>query len=179
VDPTYWLHQFAVSGTNAIDARWLLPVTGAVDLGPAAVWDARMNLLDDWDDAHGYWLGAQWVGPAARWTRDLGAHHLEVAMGAGLVGAVGRPPEPPRLEKQDPLQQPLFWLVGPARGERFTTIATTQAVRLDAMLALPRPEGRDGGWVLGVDTRLVRTTLPAIAVDLGTTAWIGRSWGTR
>jgi hypothetical protein len=171
--------QAAASLGTTADVRWLGSLSDAVGLGPAFVWDAHMNYLESWDDAHGYWVGSQWLGPAVRVTHELGGGpELEAAFAVALVGGVGRPPEI-RTEKQDPLKNVGFWLVGPTRGERFVTVDELQVMRLDLAVTLGRPEPGRGRWAVGADTHLVRTTTPRIAVDLGLTAWVGRAWGKR
>jgi hypothetical protein len=37
----------------------------------------------------------------------------------------------------------------------------------------------DHHWSYGLDTHLLRTTEPVIAVDLGLTLWAGLTWGRR
>lgn len=168
--------QIAISGSHSLDARWLLPVAPSIGIGPAFVWDARMNYLESWDDAHGYWFGNQWLGPAARFVDDPGGRRpKELAIALGLVGAAGRPDDAMRLEKQDPLKRVSYWFTGPVQNERWVSIATCQAVRLDAMLGADE----DHRWSYGLDTHFVRTTEPVIAVDLGATLWAGFRWGYR
>jgi hypothetical protein len=168
--------QLAFSGAHAVDVRYLLRVSDPIAVGVAGLWSGEVAYLESWDDAHAYWLGSQWLGPAARWSHD-GAHTLvELALGIGLVGGLGRPDEGPRLEKQDPLKRPSYWFTAPVQGERWATAATCQNARLDLRL-MPADESRH--WVVGLDTRLVRTTEPVLAIDLGATAWIGRTWGSR
>jgi hypothetical protein len=171
--------QAAASFGTTADVRWLGALSDKVGLGPAFVWDAHMNYLESWDDAHGYWVGSQWIGPALRVTQDLGGGpEIEVAFAVALAGAVGRPPEI-RTEKQDPLKNVGFWLVGPTRGEQFVTVDELQVLNLDLSVLLGSPEPGHGRWTVGAETHLVRTTTPTLAVDLGFTAWVGRAWGNR
>jgi hypothetical protein len=168
--------QIAFSGVHDADVRYLLRASDSVGIGIAGVWSGVVDLLESWDDAHAYWLGSQWVGPAARWTLDARRSRVELALAVGLVGGLGRPEDAPRLEKQDPLKRVSYWFTAPVQGERWTSLPTTQNALLDVHWS-PHDEGRK--WAAGLDTRLVRTTEPVIAVDLGATAWVGRTWGKR
>jgi hypothetical protein len=168
--------QIAFSGAHRADARWLTSVTPTFAVGPAVLWDSRMDYLESWDDAHGYGFGSQWIGPACRWVIERSdGRPIELAAAFALVGAVGRPEDAPPLEKQDPLKRPSYWLVGPTENERWVTLATFQAVRVDAMLG----GDAEHRWAYGLDTHLVRTTESAVAVDVGAALWLGRTWGRR
>ena len=166
--------QLAFSGAHAVDVRYLLRASDSFAIGPAAVWSGEVAYLESWDDAHAYWIGSQWFGPAARWVHDRKRSRVELAFALGLFGGLGRPDEGPRLEKQDPLKRLSYWFTAPVQGERWATLGTCQNALVDVRLS-----PRERHWAVGLDTRLVRTTVPAIAVDLGATAWIGHTWGSR
>jgi hypothetical protein len=168
--------QIAFSGVHDADVRYLLHASDSVGIGIAGVWSGVVDVLESWDDAHAYWLGSQWVGPAARWRLDARRSRVELALALGFVGGLGRPEDAPRLEKQDPLKRISYWFTAPVQGERWMTPATCQNALFDVRLS---PRDDDRHWVMGVETRLVRTTEPVIAVDLGATAWVGRTWGKR
>lgn len=146
--------------------------------GLTASWDARMSYYESWDDAHGYWLGAQWLGPAGRLRGPIGRAELDIGLGVALIGGAGRPPEY-RWEKQDPLKQFGFWFAGPVKGEAFYAVDHLQVVTLDTSVHLPHPEGTAGRWSVGLDLRHVRLDQPVTTVDLSATLWMARTWGTR
>jgi hypothetical protein len=163
----------AMSNGHGIDARWLVPVSGAVALGPALVWDGRVAHFFDWDDAHAYWLGDQWVGAAIGWSRPMREGDLDVSLVVALVGAVGRPEDGPRLDKQDPLARFSYWFTAPTQNERWVGPGTFQAARADARLPI------SDRWSVGLDARFARTTEVALTTELGAHVWTGATWGAR
>jgi hypothetical protein len=168
--------QIAFSGVHDVDVRYLLRASDSVGIGVAGVWSGAVNVLESWDDAHAYWLGSQWVGPAARWARDGRRSRVELALAVSLFGGLGRPDDAPRLEKQDPLKRISYWFTAPVQGERWATLASCQNALFDVRLS---PGDDDRKWAMGLETRVVRTTEPVIAVDLGATAYVGHTWGKR
>lgn len=164
-------HQVDVAATwRAGGGPW----TGGVGL--AAAWDARMSYFTRWDDAHGYWLGAQWLGPAGRVGGPVGRTDLELGLAFAVIGGAGRPPEY-HWRKQEPLRQPGYWFSAPVQNERFYAIDQLQAVRLEGTVTLPGTG--HGRWQVGLDTRLVHIDEPATAIDVAATAYFGRVWGNR
>lgn len=168
--------HIAASVDHSADLRlyWELWPRLRLELGPMLAWDARMNYLESWDNAHGYWLGSQWAGPALRWSRRLGASDLRVGIAGAVVGAYGRPPDH-RFVKQDPLKNVGFWFAGPVRGERLAGPASLQALRLE--IALDRPVEGGKRWSYGLDTRFTRAVEPRPSFDLSSTLYFARTWG--
>ena len=95
--------------------------------------------------------------PATAWLTHVGALNAIGARASGVYDVI--------------------WVTGTTKGLEGTTIASCQAVRIDTVLGLPRREDRGGRWQVGLDTRLLRTSVPEIAVGIGASAWLGRVWG--
>lgn len=153
------------NGGAAIDwnlvARYLFPA-GAFAVGPSFGLDHDVYYLYSWDNAHGYWLGARWIGVSARVNVALGDAALDLAGDVALAGFFSRPPEY-RLEKQDPLKDPMFFLEGPFTGDRFGWLPDFQVLRLQADLHLSDDAigVTSGGWALGMEARLTHAAEPA------------------
>jgi hypothetical protein len=168
---------------HGLVASWVLPVAAGerlrLAIGPAAAWETRLNYLETWDDAHAYWLGARWLGPAARVDVALGpAWRLEASPSIALLGFVGRPPAY-RYHKQDALESLDFHVLGPQEDASFGTVADFQAAAL--RLAFRKASFDAGaladGFSFGLDARLARASDPAIAVDLEAALWAAWAWG--
>jgi hypothetical protein len=166
-------------------ADWTLTVLRAntwhISLGPALALDSRMSLLMSWDDAHGYWLGSQWLGPAARFMGQVSsAWRLEASAAMAFVGFEGRPPSY-RYKKQELRPGVGYLFTQPERSEKVVMLDELQVFRLE--LAMRRAAynrfdvGR--GWAFGLDFRLASTTVPATNINLSMCLFAGRSWGLR
>jgi hypothetical protein len=137
-------------------------------LGPVVVVDSRVNYLYAWDDAHAYWLGAEWVGPQARLAFPLGAAwQVEGTASLALVGLAGRPPAR-RFNKQDALNHVGFFFRRPLEDQGFVSPWELQALRLE--LAAHRSPYRGpavlGGWAFGAELRVARVDFPALNLNL-------------
>lgn len=154
-----------------VDATWLAPVGANVDLGLTLALDTRVNYFYRWDDAHSYWLGTQWLGPAARVHRPLGAMQLSVLAQVAAIGFEGRPPAL-RFVKQEGVDRFAYYFSTPHLDERFVSIDRLQLFRLDATLETA------SGWALLVQLRATVTQLSAPSFALGATVAISRalSW---
>jgi hypothetical protein len=167
---------------HGLAVAWVLPVVAGdrlrLALGPAVAWETRLTYLESWDDAHGYWLGARWLGPAARMDVALGsAWRLEASPSVALLGYVGRPPAY-RYHKQDALESLDYHVLGPQEDADFATLADFQAAAL--RLAFRRVSFDAGpladGLSFGVDGRLARASDPATVVDLEAALWAAWAW---
>ena len=150
-----------------------------LSLGPALALDTRVNYLYAWDDAHGYWLGTQWLGPALRHARRISDHwRFESGASLAVVGFEGRPPSY-RYNKQDALTHLDYYFTQPQRSERFVTLADLQVLRIDAAVrraAYGASEvGR--GWAFGIDIRFARTDVVATNINLSACLYAARAWG--
>ena len=154
-----------------------------LSLGPALALDSRVNFLFSWDDAHGYWLGAQWLGPMLRYASRFGDNwRIESGAAMALLGFEGRPPIY-RKNKQDALNHLGYYFTRPQWNERFVSLADLQVLRIDA--AVRKAAYRDvhagseigRGWAFGVDLRLARTSVAAINVNLSVCLYAARAWG--
>jgi len=163
--------------------RVLRGVGWHLSLGPAIALDSRVNYLYSWDDAHGYWLGTEWLGPMVRHTRRVSDRwRLEAGTSLALVGFEGRPPSY-RYNKQDALTHVDYFFTQPQRSERFVTLADLQVLRIDvafrhAAYGAPDPSSEIGrGWAFGVDVRFARTTVAATNINLGACLYAKHAWG--
>jgi hypothetical protein len=164
-------------------ADWTLTVLRAntwhISLGPALALDSRESVLLSWDDAHGYWLGSQWLGPAARFMGQVSSTwRLEASAAMALVGFESRPPSY-RYKKQETRPGVGFLFTQPEQSEKLVMLDQLQVFRLE--LALRRATynrfdvGR--GWAFGLDFRMASTTTPATNINLSACLFAGRSWG--
>jgi hypothetical protein len=145
-------------------------------LGPALAWDTRMNRLESWDNAHGFWLASEWLGPAVRARGPVGNDwDIEVTSAVALVGFASRPPE---LQEhlQDPVDRVSYYLFVPFEDQQFVTVADLQVVRAEVALHPPRRPGAGGAWSFGSDVRFARYDDLAPVVDVSFTTWVGRAW---
>jgi hypothetical protein len=166
-----------------VDAAWTVRVfralTWQLALGPAIASDSHFNFLFSWDDAHAYWLGAQWLGPAFRSEGRVSDHwRWEGRASFALVGFEGRPPAY-RYHKQETRPSVTYPFTQPYHGESFVTVADLQAVRADVALrrAAYTGAGVGRGWSFGVDARLARTGIPATNINLSACLYAARAWG--
>ena len=174
--------QFGAALHHGIEATWHLGVyageTWRVAVGPAVAHQADVHYLAEWDDAHGYWLGAQWLGASARVVhRAWDGWRLEATPTVGLVGFASRPPAY-RFAKQDALDRVGFWLSTATSDERFATLADLQAIRVDLALRHAPFDASDaaGGWSFGVDARLSRYSAPATFVAVESVLYAAYAW---
>lgn len=169
--------------TYSADAAWtftaLRASTWHVALGPALALDSRISLLFSWDDAHAYWLGSQWLGPAARFmSRLTGTWRMEASAALALLGFEGRPPSY-RYKKQETSTHLGYYFTQPQRSEKFVLVDELQTFRLD--LAVRRADydrfdvGR--GWAFGLDLRMARASEPATNINLSACLYASRAWG--
>lgn len=154
-----------------VDGTWLMPLGANVDLGLTLALDTRVNYFYRWDDAHSYWLGSQWLGPAVRVHRPLGAMQLSVLAQAAAIGFVGRPPAL-RFVKQEGVDRFAYYFSTPYLDERFVAVDQLQLVRLEATLTTA------SGWALLVQLRATATRVSAPTFALGASVGVSRalSW---
>ena len=163
--------HLAATIDSTLDAAWLLPLSARFTLGPMVAWETHLNYLYRWDDAHGYWLGSQWLGVAARFTTRVNADwRIELSGSLALLGFEGRPPEY-RFIKQEGVDRVGYWFSAPLQSERFVTPATLQAARVELALH------RSTGWSFGIDAGLSRTPVPAPSFNLSAALYVARAWG--
>lgn len=172
-----------ITMTYGAEATWTLTVFRALDwhlaLGPALVWDSRMSLLISWDDAHGYWLGSQWLGPAARVVgRVSDAWRLEGSAALALFGFLGRPPSY-RYRKQEASFHLGYYFTSAQRSESFVMLDDLQALRLDVAMRRARYDRFDvgRGWAFGLDYRLARAGVPDTNINMSLCFYAKRAWG--
>jgi hypothetical protein len=175
--------HIAAAVDHNVDAAWTLRVFRAMSwhlaLGPQIALDSRLNYLLSWDDAHAYWLGSQWLGPAFRAEGRLAEHwRWEARAAFALVGFEGRPP-PYRYHKIDVHPSVTYFFTQPNSSESFVTVADLQVVRLDVAVrrAAYTGSGVGRGWSFGLDARLARTGIPATNLNLGACLYAARAWG--
>jgi hypothetical protein len=175
----------AVAIDHDVDVAWTVPVrrtgTSHWAVGPMIALDGRFNYLFSWDDAHAYWLAAQWLGPAARYGRRLGERwRLEARASLALVGWEGRPPTY-RYRKQETRPSVTYPFTQPYGAESFVTPADLQLVRLDVAVRHSPYTGSDvgRGWSFGLDTRFARTGIPVTNINLSVCIYAARAWGMR
>ena len=150
-----------------------------LSLGPVLALDSRVNYLYAWDDAHGYWLGSQWLGPALRHARRISDHwRLESSASLAVLGFEGRPPSY-RYNKQDALIHVDYYFIQPQRSERFVTLADLQVLRIDAAVRHAAYSSSEvgQGWAFGIDIRFTRTDIVATNINLSACLYAARSWG--
>lgn len=165
-----------------LGASWLLGVAQGAgwrfSLGPALGHDVSAEYLGSWDDAHGYWMGAQWLGVSGRWVSGLGhGWRMEATPIVSLLGARSRPPSN-RFVKIEPLDSVSWWLRAPTADPSFVTVAQMQLLRLDLAL---RPSPLDApdvvaGWSFGVDSRAWRTAEPKTRIGLASIFYAAYDW---
>jgi hypothetical protein len=167
------------------DAAWTVPVRRTSishwALGPMLGLDSHFNFLFSWDNAHAYWLAAQWLGPALGYGRRLTeAWRLESRAGLALVGFVGRPPSY-RYRKQETRPSVSYPITQPYGSESFVSLADLQVVRVDVALRRVPYTGSDvaRGWSFGLDARFARAGRPATAINMGVCFYAARAWGLR
>jgi hypothetical protein len=166
-----------------VDAAWTLRVFRAMGwhlaLGPQIALDSRFNYIFSWDDAHAYWLGSQWLGPAFRAEGRLTeGWRFEARASFALLGFEGRPPAY-RYHKQETRPGVTYFFTQPNSSESFVTVADLQVVRLDVAVrrATYTGFGVGRGWSFGLDVRLARTGIPATNINLGVCLYAARAWG--
>jgi len=167
---------------HGIGIRYAIPLrplgSWHTAVGPAAGVDADFFYLGDWDDSHAYWIGARWVGAAARAWRPLGNRwRMDVAGELGLFGLVSRPP-PVRDSKQDPLDSLGYLFVDVHDGGELAWMGNWQLAR--ARVELSRPGGDSfvaAGWRFGGELRLDRTSEPTTAFAVQIKLIGARAWG--
>lgn len=152
-------------------------------LGPAVALDNRVSYLYSWDDAHGYWLGSQWLGPSMRFAGRLSdAWRIESGASLALLGFASRPPSY-RYNKQDGMERLGYYFDRPTSNETFVSLADLQVLRVDAavrhasFVASPTSSEIGRGWAFGVDVRFARTTLVATNINLSACLYVAWSWG--
>jgi hypothetical protein len=179
--------HIAAAVDHNLDAAWTLLVFRAVGwhlaLGPQIALDSRLNYLLSWDDAHAYWLGSQWLGPAFRGEGHLSeSWRWEARASFALVGFEGRPPTY-RYHKQETRPEVTYFFTQPNSSESFVTLADLQVVRLDVAVRRTAYSGAGAGvgrgWSFGLDVRLARTSIPATNINLGACLYAARAWGLR
>jgi hypothetical protein len=177
-------HQ-AAAIDHDLDAAWTVPFRRTSvshwALGPMLAVEGHFNYLFSWDDAHGYWLAAQWLGPAARYGRRISERwRLESRAALALLGFEGRPPVY-RYRKQEMRPSATYAFTQPYGTESFVSIADLQIVRLDVAFRRTGYNGSDiaRGWSFGIETRLARTGVPATNINLGACIYAARAWGLR
>jgi hypothetical protein len=166
-----------------VDAAWTLRVFRALSwqlaLGPAVALDSHFNYIFSWDDAHAYWLGSQWLGPALRSEgRVSDRWRWEARASFALLGFEGRPPAY-RYHKQETRPSVTYFFTRPNSDEAFVTIADLQVVRADVAVrrSAYTGSGVGRGWSFGLDVRLARTGTPATNINLGACLYAARAWG--
>jgi hypothetical protein len=166
-----------------LDAAWTWRVFRALgwhlELGPEIALDSRLNYIVSWDDAHAYWLGSQWLGPAFRALGRLRERwRWEARATFALLGFEGRPPAY-RYRKIDVDPGITYFFTKPNSDERFVTLADLQVVRLDLAVrrAVYAGAGVGRGWSFGLEVRLARTGIPATNINLGACLYAARAWG--
>lgn len=166
-----------------VDAAWTLRVLRAMGwhlaLGPQIALDSRFNYIFSWDDAHAYWLGSQWLGPAFRAEGRLSERwRWEARASFALLGFEGRPPTY-RYHKQEIRPSFTYFFTQPNSSESFVTLADLQVVRLDVAVrrAAYTGSGVGRGWSFGLDARLARTGIPVTNINLGACLYAARAWG--
>ena len=175
------------SAEAAWTARVLRGMGWHLSLGPVVALDSRVNYLYSWDDAHGYWLGSQWLGPMLRHARRLSDRwQLESSASLALLGFEGRPPAY-RYNKQDALTHVDYFFSQPQQSERFVTLADLQVLRIDVAFRHAAYDGSAtgsevgseiaGGWAFGIDIRFAQTDVVSTNINLGACLYAARSWG--
>lgn len=177
-------HQAATLDHDA-DVAWTVPIRRTPishwALGPMLGLDSHFNFLFSWDNAHAYWLAAQWLGPALGYGRRLGEHwRLESRAGLALMGFLGRPPSY-RYRKQETRPSVTYPITQPYGSESFVSLADLQVVRVDVAFRRVAYTGSDveRGWSFGVDARFARASSPATAINMGVCFYAARAWGLR
>jgi hypothetical protein len=171
--------------TWGTDVAWTFNVLYAdawhLEVGPALAFDNRTSLLFSWDDAHAYWLGSQWLGPAARTLRRLtDTWRLEASAAMALLGFEGRPPRY-RYNKQEASYHVDYYFTVPEQSEKFVMLNDLQVVRLDVAVRRAAYNRFDvgRGWSFGLDFRLARTGIPDTNINMSLCAYASRAWGWR
>jgi hypothetical protein len=126
-----------------------------------------MEILESWDGSYGYWLGAEWVGPAFRHEfRKAAGPSLTLDGALAVAGFVARP-EVGRTYLQDPTPHLSFYYSPPVRNPQFQTLLDFVSAR--AALGVAAPESP---WRFGIETRFARTTEPVPVVDVVLAPWV-------
>lgn len=170
-----------------VEASWSARVLRGhawhVSIGPVVAVDNRVSYEYSWDDAHGYWLGTQWLGPAARFASRLSdAWRIESAASFAVLGFESRPPSY-RYNKQDGMNHLGYYFDRPTSNESFVSLADLQILRIDAavrhaaFVESPAASEIGRGWSFGVDVRFARTTVVATNINLSVCLYAARSWG--
>ncbi len=177
-------HQAAAIEHN-LDASWTVPFRRTTvshwALGPMVAAEGHFNYIYSWDDAHPYWLAAQWLGPAVRYGRALSERwRLESRAALAVLGFEGRPPTY-RYRKQEMRPSVTYPFTQPYGPESFVTVADLQAVRFDLALRRTGYTGSDvgRGWSFGFELRLARTGTPVTNINLDAGIYAARAWGLR
>ena len=160
-------------------ARFFRGMGWHLSLGPALAFDSRVNYIYSWDDAHGYWLGSQWLGPMLRHARRLSnSWRLESSASLAVLGFEGRPPAY-RYNKQEALTHVDYYFTQPQRSERFVTLADLQVLRIDVAVRRTVYSSSEvgRGWAFGLDLRFAQTDVVATNINLGVCLYAARSWG--
>jgi hypothetical protein len=172
----------AAAVEHGLGLRYLFPVRPLgrwrLAVGPSAGVDADVSYFGDWDDAHAYWLAEAWLGGGARAWRPFGAGwRADLAGELAVVGLQSRPPTY-RLNKQDPLDDPSFWLVDVHQDGEPGWIADWQLARLRIDLSRGSETSFvSRSWRFGVELRLSRSSDPETAFAAAAKLVVGKAWG--
>ncbi|HVZ31063.1 MAG TPA: hypothetical protein VG963_01475, partial [Polyangiaceae bacterium] len=149
-----------------LGASYSLPVHDGswhVAVGPALGWENETFFLADWDDAHAYWIGARWLGPALRGWCQIGAGwRMDLAGEAALVGLLSRPPAL-RRHKQETSYEVLPYFTSPSRDPELAWIGDFQLLRASLELVRSGASAEPDGWGFGGELGLLRADDPAPA----------------
>lgn len=176
-----WNHagQPALSLEYGVHAGWLGLIgtdgPSVYAVGPVLGADGDMFYLESWDDAHGYWLGAHWLGVAARGAWPVGRHRIDATARTSLLGWYTRPPEY-RYDKQDPLVRPLWVIAQPQEDGTFGWLADWQSVEVTVEVREATDAVVPRGRALGVALGLRHTAAPATAFAFEVTPYASWSW---
>jgi hypothetical protein len=175
----------AATGTYGANVAWTFNVlyreTWHLEVGPTMVVENRTNYIYDWDDAHIYWLAAEWLGPAVRHVRRLtDTWRLEASGSVALVGFQSRPPSY-RYNKQETSEDISYFFTRPMQSASFVMVNDLQVFRLDVALRRAAYSRFDvgRGWSFGLDFRMSRTGIPETNINLSLCAYVSRAWGWR
>lgn len=147
-------------------------------LGPVLGWDNETFYFGDWDDAHGYWIGARWIGPRAHGRAALNERwRLDYDGQLALLGLLSRPPAY-RHTKQETSEHVPDFLAWPTEDPKVATIADFQLVRASVDFHRTRERGRvPTGFGIGAELSFTRAVDPKPAFSFESTLRLSYTWG--
>jgi hypothetical protein len=146
-------------------------------LGAGLREQTHLQLIESWDDAHGYWIATWALGPIVHHERQLWSRGwLEARTELGLLGLVSRPPSY-RFNKQDALTHVDFHFNRSFDDPEWFSPLDVQLLRLSALVRFRGAAQHGRGFGLGLDFQFARASEPEPAATTYSGVRLAYGWG--